>query len=123
MKTKAICILLLIFLFIVRTGSHMCICPAEAAAKTAITALIKKVDRCQDCGHTRTCCIEQQDVELLSADLTIGIDMHIGQATDCRFYIDAENGFAEPAQNRYTNKAPPWSVQQTPVSLHQKLVV
>jgi hypothetical protein len=82
-------------------------------------------DVCSDCGHSKNCCIATQDAETSGA-VSIGPTPFQAQAlpvTDSHFFVELEHVPTEPASNRYINKAPPWQIRPSPISLHQKLTV
>lgn len=123
MKTKSICILLLTFLLCLRASSHNCICLPEVVERAVIAIVAVAADVCSDCGHSKSCCIATQDAETSGA-ITIGsapVLAHTLPVT--RFFVEVGHAPTEPACNRYINKAPPWQIRPSPISLHQKLTV
>lgn len=77
-------------------------------------------DLCTDCGHTKSCCFEQQqNVELASGDASFSEEQcHLLTVPAISYVL--EFPLTAPAEDRFVNKAPPL---QTPISLHQKLSV
>lgn len=127
MKTKAICIILLTFLSFLRASSHSCVCspPQSLNSATALVtaaAIDRTLDVCTDCGHTKSCCFEQQDLELAGSDIK-AIDIQVIASIEACLCVESKILPKETAGSRFLNKAPPWSLVQTPFSLHQKLVV
>lgn len=128
MKTKAICITLLTFLFFVKANWHSCICPepaSEAIGKSLIIASMNAQveDFCSDCGHTKTCCFDQQDQEMTGTDAgLVGEQIKVTAELGPRSQVLDFPQTALP-QDRFVNKAPPPCLLQTPISLHQKLLV
>ena len=87
----------------------------------AVVSLAAK-DVCNDCGHSKNCCIATQDAEMMGA-LSIAPSTQALPVAETCFFADPEYVPVEPASNWYVNKAPPWQIKPSPVSLHQKLSV
>lgn len=128
MKTKVICIMLLTCLFFLKASLHVCICPKtsqEINTSSDAVSISMQVDQdvCSDCGHTKSCCIEQQqNVELASGDASFLENQCFTQIVPTVSPV-FEFPLTALAEDRFVNKAPPQDLLQTPVSLHQKLLV
>jgi hypothetical protein len=123
MKTKVICIMLLTCLFFLKASLHVCICPQasqEIKGDPASICMQMEKDVCADCGHTKSCCLEQQNVELASGDASFAEEQCYLATVPATISIVLEFPSTAPAEDRFENKAPPL---QTPISLHQKLLV
>ncbi len=124
MRAIAIFVLLLTVLFFWRTNSQTCVCPSQARAQTAgVSIIAHSAGLCNDCGHTKTCCSEKQSVKMLvagGATVDAPLDVYeLALSSD----VNSESHPKELFRSRFTNRAPPWSIQQTPYYLHQKLLV
>ena len=133
MKTKSICILILALLLSLRGGPHSCICPPVieralntiATAVSAVTVKEASKDVCNDCGHSKNCCIATNDAEMTGvlsiAPSMFALALPIAEG---RFPMQQWDIESDPACKWYLNKAPPWwQVRPSPITLHQKLTV
>jgi len=121
MKTKAICILLFTLLLCVRLSAHSCICSiSEFSQKVFITA--EAADSCSDCGHGKNCCAEKQDFEISTSNSLPLEIFALDLAEQVVSIPPAVLSLGTAPLTRYSNKAPPDLVSETPVSLHQKIL-
>jgi hypothetical protein len=125
MKRRAIYFLLLVCLFFFKTGAQACICP-EIATETVSTKSVSVVaatgDVCADCGHTKNCCFKNQDLDIASVDMKCTDGQYIFVAT-LFVTLCSDVIRREPTYGCSPSRAPPWVLHQTPIALHQKLVV
>lgn len=125
MKRRAIYFLLLVCLFFFRGGVQACICPevaTERISTKSVAVIASTSDLCADCGHTKNCCFKNQDLDVAGVDikcadaqLTLLATLLISQCSDLVP--------RDPIYSCSLSRAPPWVLHQTPIVLHQKLVV
>jgi hypothetical protein len=123
MKTKAICILLFTLLLCVRLSAHNCICSiSEFVQKAHIAA--EAADLCSDCGHNKKCCSQSQDFEISTSNSQPAEFFTLDFAKQVAILPKATAlPLREAIRSRCVNKAPPDLVCDTPVSLHQKILI
>jgi hypothetical protein len=114
-------------LLCVSTGLRPCLCPEERAKDgiNVVAVLAATGDICGDCGHTKNCCISHVEMPVVGSG-TGAVAQAEPQFVAC---ASATFGLSIPNIRSLTlvssgmNRAPPWSSTQTPIALHQKLII
>ena len=124
MKTKTIVLIALFLLSWLATSSYSCICEQSTDARSQISfGYAEQQDLCPDCGHSSNCCSIQNSVAI--AGETAGV--WISGDCDCVEIVRVKA--LQSVQPRDVvawsngNRAPPPRKTETPVSLHQLLLV
>ncbi|MBX9771565.1 MAG: hypothetical protein K2X29_09355 [Candidatus Obscuribacterales bacterium] len=122
---KSIFVILLTLLFCFGVNLRECICleqPASIQAQAEVSNHIQNV--CKDCGHESNCCFSHTKLPLAgSLSLSHPTSAMPVQSALSSFEISHPSNCSEILANSGTNKAPPWSRTQTPILLHQKLLI
>jgi hypothetical protein len=129
MKTKSIFVLLLTLLIcfgLDRNNGNLrgCICPSELTTAHGIPAIANTLNYiCSDCGHTSNCCFSHKEIPFVGSLTLIPNELQQELPTVVSTNCTTVNACSTTLAKSGVNKAPPWSLQQTLVSLHQRLLI
>jgi len=125
MKTKSIFVMLLTLLLCFGVNLRECICLEQQASLQARAEVSNHIQNvCKDCGHESNCCFSHTKLPLAgSLSLSHPISAMPVQAALSNVEISSPRSCSEILASSGANKAPPWSRTQTPILLHQKLLI
>lgn len=125
MKTRAILTILLFMFIWANQVAHSCVCATDNSLQlgnqqTILNSTIS--DLCGDCGHTRTCCVNHQNLSMATASLTQTVQV---QTIEPLNYCLKQDFYSKNCADYKTKlRAPPKHLLvQTPQSLKQILLI